>query len=61
MEQHTVTETGNTITTTMGDLIEAITSVAMKASKNRDEAYLLASLTVQDLMLRNRKLNSSRK
>lgn len=43
-----------TITTTMGDLIEAITQIALQASKSQEEAYVLATLAVEEILCRNK-------
>ena len=61
METQVGTETRETITTTMGDLIEAITQVALQATKTQEEAYRLTSITVQDLLIKNRRINPSLK
>ena len=45
-------ESGETVTvqTTIGDLIEAITDVAMQAGKTEEECYRLASFTIEKLL-----------
>jgi hypothetical protein len=39
-----------TVQTTMGDLIEAITEVAIQAGRTEEEGYRLASFTIQKLL-----------
>jgi hypothetical protein len=39
-----------TIQTTLGDLIEAITDVALQAGKTEEEGYRLASFTIEKLL-----------
>lgn len=43
------------ISTTIGDLIEAITQIALEAGKTEEEGYRLASLTIESILRRNRK------
>jgi hypothetical protein len=38
------------IQTTIGDLIEAVTEIALKAGKTEEEGYELASMTVEKMM-----------
>jgi len=38
------------IQTTIGDLIEAITDVALQAGKTEEEGYRLASFTIEKLL-----------
>lgn len=40
-----------TVETTLGELVEAITRVALKAGETEQEGYLLASLALEDLLL----------
>lgn len=42
------------IQTTIGDLVEAITQIALEAGKSEQEGYRLASLTIEQILLRNR-------
>lgn len=44
-----------TIETTIGDLIEAITEIALEAGKTEEESYELASITLESILRRNRK------
>jgi len=39
-----------TIIITLGDLIETITKIALKTGTNKDEGYLLASLTLEKIL-----------
>ena len=39
-----------TITTTLGELVEAVTDIALKAAKTEAEGYELASLTIEKLL-----------
>jgi hypothetical protein len=43
------TETAK-IETTIGDLIEAITDIALQAGKTEEEGYKLASFTIEKLL-----------
>jgi hypothetical protein len=43
-----------TVQTTIGDLIEAITDVAMQAGKTEEEGYRLASFTIEKLLREKR-------
>lgn len=43
------------IDTTIGELIEAITEIALQAGKTEEEGYKLASLTIENILRRNRK------
>ena len=44
-----------TIETTIGDLVEAITEIALEAGKSEDEGYELASLTIENILRRSSK------
>jgi hypothetical protein len=48
------TEEKVTIETTIGDLIEAITDVALQAGKTEQEGYRLASFTIEKLLREKR-------
>jgi hypothetical protein len=39
-----------TITTTLGELVEAVTDIALQAGKTEAEGYALASLTIEKLL-----------
>lgn len=47
--------TSETIQTTIGDLVEAITQIALEAGKTEAEGYKLASLTIESLLRRTSK------
>jgi hypothetical protein len=47
-------EEKTTIETTIGDLIEAITDVALQAGKTEAEGYRLASFTIEKLLREKR-------
>ena len=38
------------ITTTLGELVEAVTDIALQAGKTEAEGYALASLTIEKLL-----------
>lgn len=42
-----------TIQTTVGDLVEALTSVALEANHTEEECYLLAALALEQILGRN--------
>jgi hypothetical protein len=42
------------INTTIGDLIEAVTQIALEAGKSEEEGYLLAQATLESILRRNR-------
>lgn len=42
-----------TIETTLGDLIEAITNIAMESGRTEDEAYYLTSAILNDVIVRD--------
>ena len=44
-----------TVETTIGELIEAITEIALEAGKTEEEGYKLASLTIESILRRTRK------
>lgn len=41
--------------TTIGDLIEAVTQIALEAGKTEEEGYKLASLTIESILRRQTK------
>ena len=43
------------INTTIGDLIEAITDIALQAGKSEEEGYRLASFTIEKLLREKRR------
>ena len=52
MESSQVQQNSETVTiqTTIGDLVEAITDVALQAGKTEEEGYRLASFTIEKLL-----------
>ena len=40
--------------TTVGELVEAVTEIAVQAGKSEEEGYELASLTLEALLSKNR-------
>ena len=58
MSKEVTKSTDDRIETTIGDLVEAITEIALEAGKTEDEGYKLASLAIERIMRRNsRKLD----
>ena len=47
--------TSQVLETTFGDLVEAVTQIALEAGKTEEEGYRLASLALQDMLRRNRR------
>ena len=47
-----------TIDTTIGDLVEAITQIALESGKTEEEGYELASVAIESILRRNLKLVS---
>ena len=43
------------IHTTIGDLVEAVTSIALEAGKTEEEGYKLASLTVENILRKSKR------
>jgi|688.fasta_scaffold2667999_1 hypothetical protein len=43
------------IETTIGDLIEAITDIALESGNSEAEGYQLASMTIESILRKNRK------
>lgn len=54
MEKQVNEEEKGRIETTIGDLVEAITQIALEAGKTEKEGYKLASLTIESILRRNR-------
>lgn len=48
---------GDKIQTTIGDLVEAVTQIALEAGKTEQEGYKLASATLEMILRRNRYSN----
>jgi len=58
MDQRQTTDQNDectTIETTIGDLIEAVTDIALQAGRTEQEGYRLASLTVEKLLRERRR------
>lgn len=53
-----VSSDSETIHTTIGDLIEAVTSIALEAGKTEEEGYKLASLTVENILRKTKRDHS---
>ena len=54
MERPDVNPNHETIHTTIGDLVEAITQIALEAGKTEEEGYRLAALTIESILCKNR-------
>jgi len=54
MEKDSYSHGYETIKTTIGDLVEAITQIALEAGKTEQEGYRLASLTIESILRKNR-------
>jgi hypothetical protein len=52
-------EETSTITTTLGELVEAVTDIALQAGKTEAEGYALASLTIEKLLRDKRRRDLS--
>ena len=48
--EQSIKEETATITTTLGELVEAVTDIALQAGKTEAEGYALASLTIEKLL-----------
>lgn len=44
-----------TIETTIGELVEVITQIALEAGKSESEGYELASITIENILRRSKK------
>jgi hypothetical protein len=53
------TEETTTINTTLGELVEAITDIALQAGKTEAEGYALASFTIEKLLRDKRRKDIS--
>ena len=53
MKRTDLHESFERIDTTIGDLIEAITQIALEAGKTEEEGYQLAALTIERILRRN--------
>ena len=54
MSKRLVEQSLSSIETTIGELIEAVTEFALQAGKTEREAYVLASLAIDDLLASRR-------
>lgn len=61
MSRFEVSDNSGSINTTLGELVTAITEVALKAGQSEAEGYQLASLTVERVLRRNRARSLSRR
>jgi len=50
MKEKIAKKTVATIETTIGELIEAITEIALESGKSEQEGYQLASLTIEKIL-----------
>jgi len=57
MVKNYVDESVERIETTIGELVEAITQIALETGKTEEEGYHLASLTIESILNKNSKLN----
>ncbi|HMO02082.1 MAG TPA: hypothetical protein PKD37_00780 [Oligoflexia bacterium] len=48
----TKSRASNKLEVTMGDLIEVVSQIALRAGKTEEEGYLLASLALSDMLSR---------
>ncbi len=53
MKQESVFSYQPRIDTTLGELIEIITQIALEAGKSEEEGYALASLAIESILRRN--------
>jgi hypothetical protein len=53
--EQSIKEETATITTTLGELVEAVTDIALQAGKTEAEGYALASLTIEKLLREKRR------
>ena len=53
MEKQSGTKETEIIETTVGDLIEAITDIALESGKSEEEGYELARMTLESILRRN--------
>lgn len=44
------------VETTIGDLVEAITQIALESGKSEEEGYELASIAIESILRRNLKV-----
>ena len=55
MNEHKIKRSVQTIETTVGELVEIITQIALETGKTEEEGYRLASLTVEKILHDNGK------
>lgn len=53
MSKNQVNKEMEIIDTTIGDLVEAITQIALESGKTEEEGYTLASMAIESLLRRN--------
>ena len=53
MKQESISTSHTRINTTIGDLIEAITQIALEAGKSEEEGYALATLAIESILKKN--------
>ncbi len=58
MSKRLVEQSISSIETTIGELIEVVTEAALQAGKTEREAYILASLAIDDLLGSRRSKNN---
>lgn len=54
MDKRLLGQTIQTIETTVGELIEAVTQIALETGRTEEEGYELASLTLENILRRSR-------
>ncbi len=52
MDKEIATTSIETIETTIGELVELITDIALEAGRSEEEGYELASLTIESILRR---------
>jgi len=55
MAKNLVDHSVERIETTIGELVEAVTQIALESGKSEQEGYELASMTVEAILRRNRR------
>lgn len=53
MKQESMSSYQPRINTTLGELVEAISQIALEAGKSEEEGYALASLAIENILRRN--------
>ena len=54
MDKRLLGQSIKTIETTVGELIEAVTQIALETGRTEEEGYELASLTLENILRRSR-------